>query len=593
MFKFVSIRNKLIILLLVITIVPFGSAIIVTYMYTKESLTEQSIQENMNLLYQGKENIETYLKDLNHFNLSLYHNHDFMNYLKIKHKVSDYVSIGAVHRELLSLLYSDDHINKASMWMVRNGELFSVSKRSTLVYEEQVDRVTMTKYLRAKEAPSDMYTEPLEDDESFVIYRAFRDTPLEEVLAYITLEVEIKKINELSQRLYHEGEEEFYILTPGGHFIYHSEETDKDLATSSWITTLLQTDNMSGHMTWEDDTFRGVIAYDTVTDYAGQWLLVKRIPYHTLYQSAYGVALINILFGVVGLALVILATFLVSFRITNPIRVLVQNIRQVEQGTMQVDFHSLGNDEIGILGHRFKRMVEKIHDLINREYKLEIENKTNQLKVLQSQVNPHFLYNTLQSIGTRALKNQVPEIYKSLTDLSHLMRYSMNTEEHIVPLSKEVEVAKAYLLLQKQRFGDDLSYVIDADEDMLDVQVPKMILQPIIENYFKHGFDTRVEPAKIEIHCRQTGDSILISIEDNGTGVSEERLQMIRQDLKGASHSGHRHTGIGLKNVYTRLQLYYTHKASLILENTDVGGFRVTMTFPLKLEDGTYESHHH
>ena len=127
----------------------------------------------------------------------------------------------------------------------------------------------------------------------------------------------------------------------------------------------------------------------------------------------------------------------------------MQNIRQIEKGNMQTQFHSLGTDEIGILGDRFKAMVEKINQLINREYKLQLENKTNQLKVLQSQVNPHFLYNTLQSIGTMALKSKVPEIYSSLTDLSQIMRYSMNMEEDIVELAKEVNYTKAYLLLHK------------------------------------------------------------------------------------------------------------------------------------------------
>ncbi|MFK4996656.1 sensor histidine kinase [Bacillus sp. N9] len=130
--------------------------------------------------------------------------------------------------------------------------------------------------------------------------------------------------------------------------------------------------------------------YNKIADSAGGWMLIKRIPYTTLYESAIQVALINILFGVIGLCLVILATFFVSFKITSPIRVLLEQIRQVEKGNMNVNFQSLGNDEIGYLGARFKEMIAKMNRLINREYKLEIENKTNQLKVLQSQINPHF-----------------------------------------------------------------------------------------------------------------------------------------------------------------------------------------------------------
>ncbi len=576
-------------ILLLITVIPFGSSIVVTYLYTKESLKDQSIQENINLLYQGKINIESYLKELNNFTFSFYSNPEFMNFLR-KNETDGFISRGIAPGILHSLLYSEESVFRASLLIVKHQEMLTASKRSAIIYTQLMDHDEIDYYQKARNHSANLYIEPLNEFNRFTIHRVFRDVPAQDILAYVSLEIRPDKINQLSKYLYHEGKEEFYILNREGNFIYNSETGAHTQSESGWKESLLQGNEQGGTIVWKDSSFDGVIVYDTISEATGSWILVKRIPFTTLYESAYGVAMINIFFGIIGLLLVVLSTLFVSFKITSPIRILMQNIRQIEKGNMQTQFHSLGTDEIGILGDRFKAMVEKINQLINREYKLQLENKTNQLKVLQSQVNPHFLYNTLQSIGTMALKSKVPEIYSSLTDLSQIMRYSMNMEEDIVELAKEVNYTKAYLLLQKQRFGDDLEFIIDLDEKALYTKVPKMILQPIVENYFKHGFDNRQEKGIIKIKCKQKDSHLFISISDNGIGVTVDRLKEIQEQLKLNHISG---SNIGLKNVYERLRLYYTGDIMFKVQNRNKGGFLVLIRLPIKLGEVTHEGDYH
>ncbi|WP_100406312.1 sensor histidine kinase [Bacillus solitudinis] len=595
-----SIRNKLIVLLLLITVIPFGSSIVITYIYTKDSLNDKAIQENLNLLYQGKVNIETNIKELNNLTLSIYRNPDFMNYLKISVFPTDYVSMGIVNTALQTLLYSDDSINRVYMSIIGSQRLISVSRRSAVVYTENVVDTDKEYYLKAKESPYNLYVESMYNprpevkrSNSFTLHRAFINVPSDNLLAYISLEMNPDKIAELSNFLYDESIEEFYILTPEGNFIFSSQNGEYGLAgENKWINELLKTEEKRGYIEWSDNYFEGVMVYEKTDEATGDWILVKRLPYTTLHESAYDVAMINIIFGVIGLSLVILATFLVSVKITSPIRVLVQNIKQVEKGNMQAQFESLGNDEIGILGDRFKKMIERINQLINREYKLEIENKTNQLKVLQSQINPHFLYNALQSIGTIALKNKVPEIYTSITELSQILRYGMNTDEGIVTLSKEINYTKSYLLLQKQRFGEDFEYSVIVNQDVLNIRVPKMIIQPIIENYFKHGFGNRDGVGRLKVQCELVNNELVITIEDNGVGVSAERLEDIHRHLNAEHNRGKGDTNIGLKNVYVRLKLYYSEKAMLELENLEEGGFLVTLRLPDEVEVDRHEGNH-
>ncbi|WP_235182870.1 sensor histidine kinase [Gracilibacillus boraciitolerans] len=345
------------------------------------------------------------------------------------------------------------------------------------------------------------------------------------------------------------------LCPPEGDFIFRSDNNEVEHHKQPWVKELLESEDDSGVREQRDEHFDGIIVYQRISEkLGGDWLLIKRLPYTSLYQSANEVGLINIGFGLIGLALVIMATFFVSFKITSPIRVLVQSIQQIDKDNMQVPFKSLGNDEIGMLGDRFKQMIERINRLINRELKLEIENKANQLKVLQSQINPHFLYNALQSIGTLALKSNAPKVYALITQLSKIMRYGMDMKEDMVLLEKEVEYIKAYLLLNKERFDDQFQYNLEFDPDTLDCKVPKMIIQPIVENYFKHGFlYTEEQVGQLTIKGEQVEDQLIISVKDNGKGMTAERIAEINRALI----EDHTSNSIGLRNVYVRLKLNY------------------------------------
>ncbi|MCP3741716.1 sensor histidine kinase [Rossellomorea sp. BNER] len=592
-----SIRNKLIVLLLLITILPFGTSIIITYFYTKETLKDQVVQENSNLLYQGKVNLENYINELDGLTLSLYNNPDFLNFIKAPNKENNYTTIETMKNVVQTILYAEDTIKGVQINFANENKVISASRRTTVVFSDRRNRSNQKAFTKAQNSPFNMYIEPSEAKDvgsspMITIHRALTNIPSSEVLAYISLEISPRKIIDLSQNLYNSDTEEFYIISSNGDLIYRSNNEPTNVKPK-WIEKIQEADQEKGTLEWKDDSFNGVMMYDQMESSTGGWFLVKRVPNMTLYESALNVTKINIMFGVIGLCLVVLSTLFVSFKITSPLRILVQTIQEVEKGNMKVQFKSLGNDEIGVLGDRFKQMIEKINHLINREYRLEIENKTNQLKVLQSQINPHFLYNALQSIGTIALKNKVPQVYSLITYLSKIMRYGMDMEEDIVPLHKEISYTRAFLLLQKERFGENLEHLIEVSKEVEEVLVPKMILQPIIENYFKHGFDIREGIGQINLSCQKEGSQLLIQIKDNGVGVSESRLKEIYQNFQeGNLKRNGEQTNIGLKNVYVRLKLYYGKVATLQLNNHKEGGLLVTMRLPISVEGGKNEGNH-
>lgn len=601
-----SIRNKLIVLLLLITIVPFGTSIVTTYLYTKESLKDKFVDENVNLLYQGKLNVEGYIDELKNLSLSFYTNIDFMAYLRNPELDDDYLAKETVKNVILTILHAEENINRVNIVFIKDDLNVSVSKRSSVVFSPFIQELEAENYEKALKNKYYVYLEPMHvvqgekaandkrnKRDIFTLHRVLLDIPSNDLLGYISLDIAPSQIINISEKLYVKDKEEFYIISSEGEMIFQSNnEVSEDEA---WIKKLTASKKQSGTMELETDSFQGLMIYDRTSEASGGWILAKRIPYTSVFESALSVAKINILFGMIGLCLVILGSFFVSFKITSPIRILLQHINKVEKGDMNVEFVPLGKDEIGVLGNRFQEMIGKINQLINREYKLELENKTNQLKVLQSQLNPHFLYNALQSIGTVALKNKVPQIYTLVTHLSKIMRYGMNIDEDLVPLAKEIDYTKAYLLLQRERFGEQFTYSLNFKETDLSITVPKMILQPIIENYFKHGFDSRADSiGQLAVEGKRQDDMFVITIRDNGIGMSESRLVQIKQTLTDTQQERPtKGTNIGLKNVYLRLKLYYGQKGTLHLDNQKGGGIYVSITFPIEARGILDEGNHY
>ncbi|WP_405462569.1 sensor histidine kinase [Paenibacillus sp. HJGM_3] len=254
--------------------------------------------------------------------------------------------------------------------------------------------------------------------------------------------------------------------------------------------------------------------------------------------------------------------------------------------SMYITYVYTREDEIGHLSRRFQSMMNTINDLILREYRLELANKTTQLRMLQAQINPHFINNALQSIGTLALQHEAPKVYALLASLAKMMHYTMHTDETIVPLEKELEHLNYYLQLQKQRFDDKFSYRYDIGEATRTIPVPKMILQPIAENYFKHGYSAHNEGGRLQVTTELRQDRLYIRMTDNGTGMPEEELRRLQLELETPRDEGDRSEHIGLANVMDRLRLYYGDQASMLLLHTEPHGLTVVLTIPVRDEGG-------
>lgn len=250
---------------------------------------------------------------------------------------------------------------------------------------------------------------------------------------------------------------------------------------------------------------------------------------------------------------------------------LTRSTKQLEQKDFSVHVPVVVKDEIGRLGIRFNHMVGTIQNYINQEYKLKIKQKESELKALQSQIDPHFLYNTLDMIRWKARLEKAPETSHLIELLSKTFRKSLKESALYIHIEDELTIVKSYLDLQNRRMGDSLTYSMSVDQSVHEVYIMKQIIQPIVENSIKHGFENQQEDKRIDIRCYPVGPTLCIDIIDNGKGMEKDLfLQRV------TSNEGH-----ALKNLQDRLILAFGQEYGLRLIEMDQQGTWLQMQLPL------------
>lgn len=281
-------------------------------------------------------------------------------------------------------------------------------------------------------------------------------------------------------------------------------------------------------------------------------------------------------------------TIWLSQSITRPIGGLLHTARQISKGNLEVappPIHR--SDEIGILTIAFRHMQLNIKELMIRDQeRMEQERlvKELEIKALQSQINPHFLFNTLNVLSRLALLEGAERTSDLTVSMSNLLRYNLRKLDQAVTLRDEVDNAKEYFTIQQARFRDRISFLTEIEESTLDQVIPSLTLQPIIENAFEHGIEGMEEGAYIKLQIHQEIDRIVIRIIDNGVGMNEETRQLLLQfNANNSTDISRSHsTGLGTRNVFRRLQLFYGVNDLIEIDSTEGCGTSICIRVPIR-----------
>ena len=275
------------------------------------------------------------------------------------------------------------------------------------------------------------------------------------------------------------------------------------------------------------------------------------------------------------LSLLLIYPFLLL--ITSPLKRLSLQMAKTGEGDFTTQIHEGGSREICELSNSFNSMVRHIYKLIRKTYVAELNAKDARLAALEAQINPHFLYNTLQAISTEALLNDQMKIHRMITSLASNLRYTIKGSV-LVPLSAEMEYVKNYIFLQKMRNEDLFEFHADIDEAAKNCMIPKISIQTLIENSIIHGRNQNDFRIHITLTVKKQADTIVITEEDDGCGIPEDQLEAIQHSFEIQKTTGQ--DGIGLANLYNRLQILYEKPTNFKIASKEGAYTRITLVLP-------------
>lgn len=338
----------------------------------------------------------------------------------------------------------------------------------------------------------------------------------------------------------------------------------------------------------EDGSYKVIMDTFSENDSIPQWKVVTMIPLDRLLNEGNKIKFTGFLICMACLMFSCIVFITVLDRITDRIKKLVSKMQGVKEGQFSTIEEIPNSDEIGIMAHNYNLMVEGLQRLIHENYEsniqmqeIMIKKREAELYALQSQIKPHFLFNTLESIRMKLHNgSDSAEISSMVLNLSIILRKSLDWKGDIILLSEELELLRCYLQIQKSRYKDKLDFTLAISPEISDLKIPKLILQPLVENAVKHGIERKIQQGMIGINGHISEEKLVLVVEDDGVGMDGETLTKIINELKEPGFL--KKTGsLGFKNINDRIKLYYGNAYGIQIESTLSKGTKVTVTLPV------------
>lgn len=312
------------------------------------------------------------------------------------------------------------------------------------------------------------------------------------------------------------------------------------------------------------------------------WTYYSLIPFGHIFERIAWMKNVLLIFFVVSLLTVLALAVQFSKGITKPIEALIARMKQAQKGDFSLGdlddasvVAKLPMDEVGQLHRTFRTMIGRIDELITENYAKQLTIKETEFKALQAQINPHFLYNTLESVNWLAKLNGQPQISSMVEALGFLLRNSMSLKDSLITVGQEIDIVRHYVQIQQYRFAERLDFRLDVPERLHRYCIPKLTLQPLLENAIHHALEPSVDPCRIAIRAVEEAESFLLVVEDDGPGMSPERLELVRAG--DASTNG---KGIGLSNIGERIALSFGEAYGIQVDSEPGAGTRVAIRLP-------------
>lgn len=321
------------------------------------------------------------------------------------------------------------------------------------------------------------------------------------------------------------------------------------------------------------------------------WRIITYVSLNQLYREINLLRNWIILLSILSVSLLSVFGLFISFDLISPINRLVKGMKKIQKGQWVVNMDEDRGDELGFLSKTFNEMTKEIDHLVNRIYREQLTRKDAEIKALQSQINPHFLFNTLESINWMAQLNNVPEISETVSALSSLMEISIGRDDRLITIEEEFTYIDNYILILKKRFEDRITLEKNIQSEVMDIKIPRLLIQPLIENAVYHGLERSRNKGVIKLNAQISGDEVLIEVVDNGLGIEKDELEIINDKLSMDNETYFRSMesngkkSIGIENVNRRIKLLYGEEYTLRLESVPGEYTKVIVHIPYSKSD--------
>ncbi|CAI6016877.1 sensor histidine kinase [Cohnella sp. JJ-181] len=409
----------------------------------------------------------------------------------------------------------------------------------------------------------------------FSVVRKIIDPRTFESIGMIAIDANIGVIDNIIKDLDKSTHGKTLIVDESGSVVYDSDKSliGHNLKNSELMPGAL-TEQGSYHTTIDGKDALAIYKQSAVTG----WKVLITIPEGKLMADALRTRTYTIAAALAIMGFALLISLVLVFALTRPLRGLVRMMKEVQTGNLDVAFPVVSRDEAGLVGSAFNRMIDRIKTLIQDIYAVEERKKEAELQSLQHQINPHFIYNTLESIRMTAVLSDNKEVATMTQLLGKLLRYSIHGGLESVPIAKEWEHLRIYVQLLNHRYGSRFELELPDDHETEELSVIKLLFQPIVENAVYHGLDESRSGMRIRVICKRDGKDLLFEVADDGEGMKEETLQKLQASLIQAPEGDN--TGIGLRNVNERIKLKYGETYGLAIRSRFGQGTVVTVRLP-------------
>lgn len=549
---------------------------IIMYMRFSTLSRQETIESSRKLMEQTGETMEDYLVNMRQISDAVYYN---------VVKENDFQDAREEIQKGMNLLYEANR-DKLRTIAIYNSDGSLMAAEPVATQKEDPDVTRQEWYQSAMEEMENIHfstphIQNLFEDSTFRYYWVISSSRVVELtenrdsqMGVLLVDMDFSSISRMMNQINEVGNGQYYYLcNSDGDIIYHPRQIQ--------ISDGISRENSMKAASYKDgvcdETFEGTqrkVIVNTIS-YTG-WKLVGVIPYsiftHEMLNIRYFIAMVTLLMAM----MLTIINRVVAERISRPIRKLNHSVMEYEAGK-KPEIYIGGSWEIRHLGYSIQSSYEKSEKLMQEIVWEQNERRKSELDALQSQINPHFLYNALDSITWMIEGERNDEAAFMISQLAKLFRISLSKGHTIISVKDELQHAQSYMNIQRVRYKDAFSVTFDVEPELEKYCAVKLTLQPILENAINYGVDPMDDCGEIRVCVRKEGELLVLSVEDNGIGMSEEEVELLLTDNNRVPKHG---SGVGLINIHNRLQILFGKEYGLVIESEPDEGTKVSIQIP-------------